>query len=1424
MDNISRRLQDMNSTLNKQTLYNSVLRPLAFALAAFWAGLLNGAQSYTVHSRVNLPLAFECQREPSREHYVARGQGYTIAIDGATMTIGILPRRNRAGSFVSMSFAGGRHVQPVAGQELPGKVNLIRGNDPRQWKLGIPTYGQVKYRDVYPGVDVLFYGNQQQVEFDLLLKPGADPRAIRMKFDGARKVSLDRAGQLVVETPSGEVTFPLPRIYQEAGVEEPTGVKKSIEGHYSLGRANEIGFEVAAYDRTKSLVIDPTVLYGDLLEGNNSVVIAANALDSAGNIYLAGYTGSTDFPTTAGAVQPGLNAGSLDGFISKINSSGTALIYSTYFGGSGSDTFSSIAVDSTGAAWVTGGTYSHDFPTMNPYQATFGGGNSDAVLVKLSPTGSLQFSTYLGGNSSDYGAGVAIDASNNAYVAGSTSGSFPTTAGVLLSSNYSSGRGFVTKFTQNAAIVYSTLLGGSGNSFDAVNGVAVDPSGNAYLTGYSSSTDFVGDPGGGARLTNAGMSDAFIAKLNSTGTALLYFTFLGGSGYDIANTIQLDSSSPPNAYIAGYTSSADLRPTPGVVGTSLKGLNEGFVAKLDGTGSAFSYITYLGGGKSVNIQSLAVEASTGDVYVTGFTNSADFPLVSPLESAPFSSTALYHTTSGTDWSPFDTNIPGLVNNVLTDPVSAGTLIVSTDVGIYRTTNGGATFTQQSPLSGASLSRSPANPNTIYAGGVGPIYLSTDDGLTWTLKGNSLSGNPLYPIVADALSVGTAYISLSSVVSKTTDGGATWTVPANTGLPPGGGIYGIAEGTDGTLYAVIQYYGLYASTDQASTWTAINTGLPSPLCSVSSPVGQLLSVSGSMLYLSCGGLIYKSTNRGSSWAPTASQVSNGSSYVSASPSNPNVVYAASPFSPVLYRSQDGGASWSAAATGLGSASISQIVFNSSGGTDAFAVASVNHDAAFVAKLNSTATALVYSTYLGGNSSDGNGIATNGFGEVFVVGTTDASFPISSTLPTAPLEPSGSFLVAISDSTAACSYSVNPGTQAISSDLQTVTFGVTAPSGCSWTASSNQPWAAVVGGTSGTGVGIVTVQAAANGAASPRSASLTINTATATLNQAAAPCIYSLDSYAVFFGHSGGSGQVNVIAPAGCPWTVTNHDPVGIIVNSGSSGSGSGTVMFTAQSDPSPNSRTLSLIIAGRGFLITERGLPGSIGVFRNGQWWLDGNGDFAWTGSPDRLFYFGQAGDVPIMGDWDNTGVIRPGVFRNGQWWLDINNDGLWDAAHDIVFNFGQAGDVPLIGDWDGTGIQRIGVFRSGQWWLDLNNDHLWDVAHDTVFQFGQEGDVPVVGDWDNTGQQRIGVFRSGQWWLDMNADHLWDVSHDILFYYGQAGDIPVIGDWTHSGQTRIGVFRQAQWWLDMNGDHLWDVAHDLVTYFGIATDRPLIGP
>jgi hypothetical protein len=249
-----------------------------------------------------------------------------------------------------------------------------------------------------------------------------------------------------------------------------------------------------------------------------------------------------------------------------------------------------------------------------------------------------------------------------------------------------------------------------------------------------------------------------------------------------------------------------------------------------------------------------------------------------------------------------------------------------------------------------------------------------------------------------------------------------------------------------------------------------------------------------------------------------------------------------------------------------------------------------------------------------------------------------------------------------------------------------------------------------------------------------------------------------------------------------------------------------------------SQTVSLLIT-----TTNPNLPGrNPGVFRGGQWWIDFNGDDVWTEGIDLLFTDGQPGDIPVLGDWTNTGVQRYGVFRQGQWWENTSGDRNWTAGLDTVFTYGQVGDVPIVGDWDNTGRQRIGVFRGGVWWLDINGDNQWTEGVDTVFTYGQPGDIPVIGDWTNTGVQRIGIFRNGQWWLDLNNDHQWTQGVDTVFTYGQAGDTPIVGDWTGTGVTRIGVFRGGQWWLDINGDDQWTQGIDTVFTYGQPGDIPVL--
>jgi hypothetical protein len=517
-----------------------------------------------MENHARLPLAFEKQPGGSGERFVARGQGYVIGLDAGKATI-------RVTSSLSLEFAGASPSHAVVGDELPGKVNYIRGNDPRKWQIGLSTYARVAYPDTYPGIDVVYYGNQQQLEFDLVVKPGADPAAIRLKIGGAAKLSIDGSGAL----DAGDVTIALPRIYQEVN-----GVKNSVAGHYAIAGRDEVAFKVDPWDRTRPLVIDPTLAYSALFGGSQAYNYGrAIGIDSLGNILIAGYTGAVDFPTVD-AAQNGLD-GNQDAFVSKIDPTGTALIFSTYLGGSSYDNAYGLAVDSTNSVWVTGMTGSSDFPVLNAAQSAFGGG-TDAFVAKLSATGALQFSTFLGGAAGESANAIAVDGNNNGYITGYTYGAFPTTAGAL-----SAGGTFAAKYGSGGALVYSALLPVSTGL-----GIAVDSAGDAYVTGTTDSGPFTGMPPGGAQTTNNGNGDAFVAKLDPFGASLIYFTFLGGTGFDQGTAIAVDAMG--DAYVAGQTNSTGLA-TSQSAQQALAGGYDRFAAELNPSGSKFTYITYLGG-------------------------------------------------------------------------------------------------------------------------------------------------------------------------------------------------------------------------------------------------------------------------------------------------------------------------------------------------------------------------------------------------------------------------------------------------------------------------------------------------------------------------------------------------------------------------------------------------------------------------------------------------------------------------------------------------------------------------------------------------------------------------------------------------------------------------------------------------------------
>jgi Bacterial Ig-like domain (group 3)/Beta-propeller repeat len=528
--------------------------------------------------------------------------------------------RSTTGVALSMNLGGANANATVAGlDQQSGITNYFIGNDPSQWHTDIANYGKVEYQNVYAGINLVYYGNQQQLEYDFVVAPGANPNNIQLNFQGAESISLDAKGDLVLHTAIGDVLQHAPVMYQEIN-----GVRQAVPGSFVLGENGNVSFQVGAYDKSLSLTIDPVLSYSTYLGGDDQDEGLGIAVDSAGNAYLTGDSLSTNFPTTAGAFQ---TSGGGDAIVTKLNASGTALVYSTYLGGSDSlDYGTCITVDASGNAYVSGFTEADDFPTTAGAFQTNPGGGADAFVSKLNMSGTaLAYSTYLGGDDNDYeygGNSIAVDGSGNAYVTGSTfSTNFPTTAGAFQTSHasdFGSADAFVTKLNASGtALVYSTYLGG--NNDDEGLGVALDSSDDAYVTGGTTSSNFP-TTAGAFQTSLGGGGDAFVTMLNASGTALVYSTYLGSTGS--ADAIAVDSSG--NAYVTGSTGSTGFPTTAGAFQTTSGGDADAFVTMLNASGTSLLYSTYLGGDASDFGYGIALDGS-GNAFITGDTYSSNFP-------------------------------------------------------------------------------------------------------------------------------------------------------------------------------------------------------------------------------------------------------------------------------------------------------------------------------------------------------------------------------------------------------------------------------------------------------------------------------------------------------------------------------------------------------------------------------------------------------------------------------------------------------------------------------------------------------------------------------------------------------------------------------------------------------------------------------
>ncbi|MDQ1591762.1 MAG: hypothetical protein QOG71_2389 [Pyrinomonadaceae bacterium] len=608
-----------------------------------------------------LPLSFEAnvgQVAPPVK-FISRGSGYTLFLTGNEAVIALdrqshasADRHTRPGvkalelegnparnvAVLRMKLEGANPRPRITGQdEQTGKANYLVGDDPEKWRTNVSTYAKVHYKEVYPGVDVVYYGNQRQLEYDFIVAPHANPARINFALSGGRGLRIDANGDLIMRVGDGEVRQHRPIIYQEID-----GSRREVAGGYVLKGRNRVGFRVGSYDHTRPLIIDPVLSYSTYIGGGGSDYSEAVVVDANGSAYVSGYTTSVNFPTTAGAYVT-INRGNYDAFVVKLNPAGTALVYATYLGGSSTELSFSLAVDASGQVHIAGQTSSDNFPTTpGAFQTTRGGGNnSDAFVSKLNASGSsLLYSTFIGGGDNDGASAIALDAAGNAYVTGDTgtnaSGqdfqNFPTTPGAFQTQE--GGRfstdAFVSKLNSSgSSLVYSTLLGG--NHYDVPYGIAVDASGNAFVTGYTESITF--PVTAGAFRTTGGSTEAFVTKLNATGSGLVYSTLLGGAEEDRGQDIAIDAAG--HAYVTGYTSSRAFPTTPGSFQPATGGEPgigyDAFAAKLNPAGSGLVYGTYLGG--SGGDLGLAIAADpAGNAYVAGLTGSTNFPLTNDAVS------------------------------------------------------------------------------------------------------------------------------------------------------------------------------------------------------------------------------------------------------------------------------------------------------------------------------------------------------------------------------------------------------------------------------------------------------------------------------------------------------------------------------------------------------------------------------------------------------------------------------------------------------------------------------------------------------------------------------------------------------------------------------------------------------------------------
>jgi len=825
-----------------------------------------------------LPLSFEENRgqTDARVKFLSHGSDYSILLSPSEVSLNLRSAgQARRESAIRMTFPGSKSPPAIAGGERQSAISsYFVGNDPAKWVAGAPNYARVHYRELYPGIDLAFYGNQGQLEYDFAVAPGANPRAIRLQFDGADGMHLDRSGDLVLSAANGEIRQHKPIVYQQGA-----GGRQIVEGRYVIQSHNRVAFEIARYDHSKPLVIDPALTFGTYLGSPGDDVFSisaaastatypAVAVDFQGNVYVTGYNGGsaatfTGHPSTLTAAQGG---GGSEVFVVKMNSTGTTLLYNVVFGGEFTDVGGGIAVDTAGNAYITGYTNSNHFPVTAGVPQNSLNGEENAFVTEVNATGTaLVYSTFLGGSGSFWGRGIAVDRSGNAYVTGAAaiSGSTPFPLVNPISSTPSAG--FLTEVSAGGTgFAYSTYLP---TSAGIGYGIAVDGNGDAYVTG-STGSPLAPSPAQG-----------YVLKVDAGGTGVAYGPIvLGNSGagrQSIGFGIALDTQN--NTYVTGMTNDPSF-PQITVGAAQIKyggGLTDGFALKLNTNGSLV-YGTYIGGLGSNLIpergSGIGVDLG-GNAYVSGTTQCIGFPTVSPISGARNGSSAVLMkgTISGSSSNWSSTGLAGSFDQVTAlafDPsgnIYAGTSALNAaGGGIYKLVSGSSTWT--GPLSGITsttidaIAVDPNSSSIVYAAGGGHLYLSNNGGIGWTALNQAVGTSAAIAIAKTSPS--TVYVGSSIGLMYSTNEGSSWSGP--TTAPGTGAVNTLIVDPNNTRTA---YAGtpnsVYQTVNGGANWSLVNMGLPTGLGgNVTS-----LAINGSTkaLYAAMPNGLYYTTNANAGWA-------------------------------------------------------------------------------------------------------------------------------------------------------------------------------------------------------------------------------------------------------------------------------------------------------------------------------------------------------------------------------------------------------------------------------------------------------------------------------------------------------------------------------------------------------------------------------